>query len=181
MRGSALQIALSKDEEHGKTAALRVRRTVELSTLASPRSSPLYSFLVVDDDMDAADALAAVLRLDGHDCIVAYDGRTSLDEARRFHVDVVILDINMPGLDGYETASCLLNAQVAQPPILIALTALSSRDAKVNAMKIGFDGFLVKPTNPHRLMDLVNKLVSERRLATATAASFQAHVAPTQP
>lgn len=181
MRGSSLQSPPTKDEDNGETVTPRARRTVELINLASPRSSPLYSFLVVDDDMDAADALAAVLRLDGHDCIVAYDGRTSLDEARRFHIDVVILDINMPGLDGYETASCLLNAQVAQPPILIALTALSSRDAKVNAMKIGFDGFLVKPTNPHRLMDLVNKLVSERRLATATAESFQGHVAATRP
>lgn len=129
----------------------------------------MYSFLVVDDDMDAADALADVLRLDGHDCVVAYDGRSSLDEARRFHVDAVILDINMPGLDGYETASCFLNAQDAQVPILIALTALSSREAKSNAMQIGFDGFLVKPTNPHQLMDLVAKLVVERRLQMASA------------
>ena len=139
----------------------------------------MYSFLVVDDDVDAADALADVLRLDGHDCIVAYDGRSSLDEARRFHVDAVILDINMPGLDGYETASCLLNAQVAQPPILIALTALSSREAMVNAMKIGFDGFLVKPANPHRLMDLVHKLVSERRMAAAAATGgSHSHLSP---
>ncbi len=126
----------------------------------------LFSFLVVDDDKDAADALANVLRLSGHDCVVAYDGRSSLDEARRFHVDAVILDINMPGLDGYETASCFLNAQVSQTPILIALTALSSREAKVNAMQIGFDAFLVKPANPHRLLDLVSKLVAERRFCT---------------
>lgn len=123
----------------------------------------VFSFLVVDDDRDAADALAEVLRLVGHDCIVAYDGRSSLDEARRFHVDVVILDLRMPGLDGYQTASCFRNAQEAQTPILVALTALTSRDAQSQAMQIGFDGFLVKPVNPHRLMDLVQKLVCERR------------------
>ncbi len=133
----------------------------------------MFSFLVVDDDKDAADALADVLRLDGHDCVVAYDGRSSLDEARRFRVDVVILDINMPGLDGYETANCFLNAQVAHAPILIALTAMTSREAKLNAMQIGFDGFLIKPANPNRLMNLVSKLVAERRSDASSSGTFQ--------
>lgn len=97
----------------------------------------MFYFLLVDDDKDAVDALAGVLRLSGHDCGVAYDGRTSLDEARRFQGDVVFLDTKMSGRSGYETANCFLNARVSQPPILIALTALSSREAKVNAMKTG--------------------------------------------
>ena len=125
----------------------------------------MYSFLVVDDDKDAADALADVLRLCGHDCVVAYDGRSSLDEARRFHVDVVILDIDMPRLNGYETASCFLNGQAAYTPILVALTGLSSLEARPNAMHVGFHGFLVKPANPHRILELVGKLVAERRAA----------------
>ena len=141
----------------------------------------LYSFLVVDDDKDAADALADVLRLGGHDCVVAYDGRSSLDEAKRFRVDVVILDINMPGLDGYETANCFLNAQEANVPILIALTALTSRDAKTTAMQNGFDGFLVKPANPRQLMGLVNKLVAERRLQAASAQPRHFSGRPTRP
>ena len=133
----------------------------------------MFSFLVVDDDQDAANSLADVLRLEGHYCVVAYDGRTSLDEARRFHVDAVILDINMSGLDGYETASCFLNAQVHQAPILIALTALSSREAKAIAMQIGFDAFLVKPANPHRLMEVAYKLISERNLGASRAGAVQ--------
>lgn len=125
----------------------------------------MFSFLVVDDDKDAADCLADVFRLAGHDCIVAYDGKSALDEARRFHVDVVILDIQMPVLDGFETAMCFMNTQEAQRPLLIALTAHVSPDARVNAMKAGFDGFLSKPANPHRLRDLVVKLSSERQAA----------------
>lgn len=123
----------------------------------------MFSFLVVDDDKDMADSLADVLRLAEHDCVVAYDGRTALDEARRFHVEVVILDLNMPGLDGYATASCFLNSQDARRPVLIALTAASaSSDARVNAMKSGFDGFLSKPANPRRILELAARLVDER-------------------
>lgn len=63
-----------------------------------------------------------------------------------------------------ETASCFLNAQMTQTPSLIALTALSSSEAKFNAVQIGFDAFLAKTANPHLLTDPVLKLVSERRL-----------------
>ncbi len=129
----------------------------------------MLSFLVVDDDRDAADCLADVFRLAGHDCIVAYDGRSALDEERRFHVDVVILDIHMPGLDGYETARCFLNSQELRRPLLIALTAHASSEARVNAMRAGFDGFLAKPINPHRLLDLVDKLSNEQRASLLSA------------
>ena len=131
----------------------------------------MFSFLVVDDDRDGADCLADVLRLAGHDCIVAYDGKAALDEARRFHIDVVILDINMPVLDGYETARCFLNSQELHRPLLVALTALSNPDARVSAMNAGFDGFLAKPANPHRLLDLVAKLTNERPVMNTVAAT----------
>lgn len=132
----------------------------------------MFSFLVVDDDQDAADSLADVCRLAGHDCVVAYDGKSALDEARRFHVDVVILDIHMPVLDGYETARCFMNSQELERPLLIALTAHASPDARVNAMRSGFDGFLAKPANPNRLLDLVAKLKAERRAALVSHASL---------
>ncbi len=122
----------------------------------------MFSFLVVDDDKDMADSLADVLRLAEHDCVVAYDGKTALDEARRFHIEVVILDLNMPGLDGYATASCFLNSQDTRRPVLIALTAASPSDARVNAMRSGFDGFLSKPANPRRILELASRLVAER-------------------
>ncbi len=131
----------------------------------------MFSFLVVDDDIDVADSLAEVLRLAGHDCVIAYDGRAALDEARRFRVDAVILDIHMPMLDGFETARCFLNTQEPQRPLLIALTAHVSSEARVSAMKSGFDGFLAKPANPRRLLDLVAKLSNERQVAALAPAN----------
>ena len=126
----------------------------------------LFSFLVVDDEREAADSLASVLRLSGHDCVVAYDGKAALDESKRFHTDVVVLDINMPGLDGIATAHCFLSAQTAHTPVLIALTGFASKEMRLEAMRSGFDALLTKPVNPNRLIDVARKLVEDRRLST---------------
>lgn len=132
----------------------------------------MFAFLVVDDDKDAADSLADALRLHGHDCTVAYDGRSALDESKRFRTDAVILDIDMPGLDGYETARAIRMAPTEPPPVLVALTGLSSRAARGEAMRAGFDAFLVKPANPVALLHLVERLARER--AEARRRPFEA-------
>ena len=125
------------------------------------RSRDLH-VLVVDDNKDAADSLCMLLRLWGYDCRAAYDGATGLQAACTYQPDCLLLDIAMPGLDGYTLARRVR----AQPDLdrakLVALTSFSSETHVRRSQEVGFDFHLVKPTDPleiKRLMDTLNELV----------------------
>src|SRR5262249_34073123 len=110
--------------------------TVRLPALAETRSGtpapaapeggaapvPRRRILVVDDNQDAADSLALLLRLAGQDARAAYDGPSALAQAREFEPEVVFLDIGMPGMDGYEVARRLRRDRPPGGPVLVALT-----------------------------------------------------------
>jgi len=111
--------------------------------------------LVVDDNEDAADAMAAVLRGE-LDCEVytAYDGAQALDKAGEVHPDVVVMDITMPQVDGFEAASLLRRVFRHKPPRLIAVSGSSLVDP--DAVRAwGFDMLLGKPVALDRLVDAV--------------------------
>jgi two-component system, OmpR family, response regulator len=118
--------------------------------------------LVVDDNKDAADSLCMLLRAWGYDCQAVYDGNAGLHAACDYRPDCLVLDINMPGLDG-----CTLARRVrAQPSLeqakLIALTAYSDETHVRLAQEAGFDYHVVKSTEPReieRLMDTLNEMV----------------------
>lgn len=112
---------------------------------------PARKILIIDDNTAAADMLAALLRLDGHHVASAYDGETGLALARKVVPDVVLLDLRMPGWDGYETARRLRGDALTARTALIALTGLArpaDRELAQNAM---FDDYLVKPVDPGQL------------------------------
>jgi two-component system, OmpR family, response regulator len=118
--------------------------------------------LVVDDNRDAADSLCRLLRLWGYDCRVAYDGAAGLRAACDYQPDCLVLDIGMPGMDGYTLARRVR----AQPGLdrakLIALTAYSDEAHVRFSQEAGFDFHFVKPTKPveiKRLMNMLNELV----------------------
>lgn len=106
--------------------------------------------LVVDDNVDAAESLAMLLQLDGHSTRVAHDGPAALVVAREFKPHAVLLDIGLPGMNGYEVARQLRDAETA-PMRLIALTGWSSEEARRQAHAAGFDRHLVKPVDPAQL------------------------------
>ncbi len=118
--------------------------------------------LVVDDNQDAADLLAMVLQLDGHHTQVAYDGRMAIDWAAEFHPDVVLLDIGLPGMDGYEVAQHLRQMPILYDTKLIAITGYEEPE---RAAAAGFSGYLVKPVDP----DQLRKLLLSARPAAASA------------
>jgi signal transduction histidine kinase len=105
--------------------------------------------LVVDDNADAADSLALTLRLQGHVVEVAYDGDSALETSQRLSPEVVILDIGMAGMDGYEVARQLRRGQPQTR--LIALTGWGQENDKVRAREAGFDWHLTKPADPETL------------------------------
>jgi CheY-like chemotaxis protein len=114
----------------------------------------MHRILVVDDNIDAAESLAMLLRLDGHDVTIAHDGVRALEAAHAERPNVVLLDIGLPGMDGYEV--CLrLRAEGLTTTRVIALTGYGQDKDKQLAMDAGFDEHTVKPVEFARLMKLL--------------------------
>lgn len=132
------------------------------SSLRDRLGPPGLRLLVVDDNRDAADSLAMLLGLWGHRARAAYDGATALRSARAEPPDAVLLDLGMPGLDGYELASSL------RPAALIAVTGFADRAHRDRADAAGFDHFFVKPVDLDALRDLLGNLEEVRRLVLQT-------------
>jgi len=104
--------------------------------------------LVVDDNADAAEALAALLRMSGHDTRMAHDGRAAVETAEQFHPDVVFLDIGMPILDGHETARLIRQQPWGKDMVLVALTGWGQSEDRRRSKDAGFNHHLVKPADP---------------------------------
>jgi len=113
--------------------------------------------LVVDDSVDAANGLVAVLSSADYDARAAYDGVTALEVATIFKPHVVMLDIDMPHMNGYVTAEGL--RQLAEPQVLIAYTAHSSPEAVAATARAGFDLHLSKPCEVRQLLQLLEQTV----------------------
>jgi len=113
--------------------------------------------LVADDNADAADSLAFLARLRGHTAEVALDGQSALDKAREFEPHVLLLDIAMPRLDGYEVAR-RLERRTSPFPFVVAVTALGQKEDRAAAAEAGIDLHLLKPTDPRQLLALLERL-----------------------
>lgn len=101
--------------------------------------------LVVDDNQDAAESLQMVLEMQGHDVLVAHDGRKALEIASRERPDLVLLDIGLPGLDGYEVAARLRQDPATAEARLVALTGYGHEESRQRALAAGFDAHFAKP------------------------------------
>ncbi len=117
--------------------------------------SPARRVLIADDNRDAAESLGMLLRMEGHEVIVTYDGVGALAAFREHRPDVVILDIGMPGQNGYEVARRMRETTGDQPIQLIAVTGWGQASDKARAMDAGFDSHLTKPVDPRRLTKLM--------------------------
>ncbi len=127
------------------------------------RSPPVLRVLVVDDNVDAADSLAMLLRLGGHDVREAHSGPAAVQAAQAYQPGVVLLDIGLPGMDGYRVAERLRQQPETQKAILIALTGYGQESDRQRAREAGFDHHLVKPVDPQRLQDLLAMLTARQR------------------
>ena len=103
--------------------------------------------LVVDDNVDAADTLEALLGMDGFDVTTAYDGLAAVAAAKAHQPDVIVMDIGMPGMDGYDAARMIRQEPGAEKIVLIALTGWGQITDKNRASLAGFDHHLVKPVD----------------------------------
>lgn len=119
--------------------------------VSPPRSRRV---LVVDDNDDAAQSTAELLRLLGHEVFVANQGSTALSERARCQPDIVLLDISLPDMDGYEVARQMRTAQDQQALVLVAMTGWGGEQDKQLADAAGFDLHWVKPVSLDKLQQI---------------------------
>jgi CheY-like chemotaxis protein len=113
--------------------------------------------LIVDDNADSAEMLGLVLKMAGHDVRIASDGLQAVASAAAFAPDVMLLDIGLPVLNGYEVAQRIRSTSGPQP-LLIALTGWGQDEDRRRSTAVGFDAHLVKPVDYDELLNMIASL-----------------------
>ena len=159
--------AHSEGLSRGAEFIVRIPRRVEIrpgigaASSAAEESGPAgpLEILVVDDNRDAADVLALHLQLEGHRVHIAYDAYAALERAQRARPSVMVLDIGLPGMDGFELAQQLRSRPETASATLIALSGYAQEEDRRRARESGFDHHLVKPVDPETLTHLLGNLI----------------------
>ena len=138
-----------------------------VAALADKVSSPKQRILVADDNRDAADSLAVMLRIAGHDVRTAYDGQQALDLAETFKPSLALLDLGMPRVNGHDTARRLRETEHGRNIVIIALTGWGQPEDRNRSLAAGFDHHLVKPVDPSMLERLLAAPAREKKTGSA--------------
>jgi two-component system CheB/CheR fusion protein len=134
-----------------------VERAVN-ATLQNPpdqRSEKARRVLVVDDNHDSAESLAMLLRLLGHEVNTAHDGPSALSSASRHRPEIVLLDIGLPGMNGYDVAKEIRASPDLNAIRLVAITGYGQEGDRRRALDAGFDEHVVKPVEVDKLTELM--------------------------
>jgi CheY-like chemotaxis protein len=126
---------------------------------ASPlREGSKRRILFADDNRDVVESFEMILRTLGHEVETALDGMEALTKADDFRPDVIVLDVGMPRLDGYETAKRIRQRTWARDVVLIAVTGWGNEKDKLRSAEAGFDVHLVKPVDATAILDVLNQM-----------------------
>jgi CheY-like chemotaxis protein/anti-sigma regulatory factor (Ser/Thr protein kinase) len=145
----------SAGEGRGSRFTIRLPIAEEVIRPAATLPATGLRVLVADDNRDAAEGLARLLELEGHECHTAYDGLHALELAEQVRPRVAVLDIGMPGLDGYEVAQRIRSLPDGDEILLVALTGWGQEEDRRRAEQAGFDHHLVKPVSAEALLELL--------------------------
>ena len=148
-RGSRFVVKLPR------SAAAAVASNARAAVTTNPLGS--RTVLLADDNRDSIDSMAELLRLSGHVVYTAYEGLEAFDLAMRLRPDVLVLDIGMPGLNGYELAQRIRAQPWAAQALLVAATGWGQESDRRSAEEAGFDLHLTKPFNPDDLLEVIAK------------------------
>jgi CheY-like chemotaxis protein len=121
-------------------------------------ASAKHRILIADDNRDNADSLAMYLTIKGHDTSAVYDGEQAVAAAEAIRPDVVLLDIGMPKLDGYEVCRRIREQPWGRSALIVALTGWSPKQDEGRTEAAGFDRHMVKPVEPAALTRLLASL-----------------------
>ena len=133
-----------------------------------------FCVLIVDDNRDVADSTAMLVRMAGYDVHLAYDGKGAIESAQRLQPDAVLLDIGLPGIDGYEVAQRIRGAASAGKPLIVAVSGYGQDEHRLRSSKAGFDHHIVKPIDPALLTELLASLRSTRGSSPENVVRFPA-------
>jgi CheY-like chemotaxis protein len=120
--------------------------------------------LLVDDNADSTEPLSLLLQAKGHDTRIAVEGAQAISVADEFNPHCVVLDLGLPGIDGYEVARRLRARPYGSALVLVALTGWAGKDIRAKAAEAGFDYHLVKPVNWEELEHIVTAEGAQSRL-----------------
>ena len=151
----------ARSEGLGKGAEFRIRMArIDAPAEARPPRARLQhpgrkKVVVADDNQDSAEMMKALLEIDGHEVEVAFDGLSAAALIARFVPDAAVLDIGMPGIDGYEVARRVRAAGSGRGVFLVAVTGWGQESDRKLAREAGFDAHLTKPANPDEIRRLL--------------------------
>ncbi|MEO7743373.1 MAG: ATP-binding protein [Usitatibacter sp.] len=147
---------------HGKGAEFifSIPLTEELPIKETPArtqygDATALRILVVDDNRDAADSLATLLEMNGHTGLVAYEGATALEKAEKMRPHVALVDIGMPGMNGFEVAEKISQAPWGKKTVLVAVTGWGAKSDRTRSREAGFAYHLTKPVDYDTLASLI--------------------------
>jgi two-component system, OmpR family, response regulator len=129
-----------------------------MRTMSERKPALRLRIVVADDDPDTVRTLRLLLEEEGHDVKTASDGPAALYAVRDFGADVLLLDIGMPGMNGFEVAQKLRERYGSAKPTLIAITGRDSATDKSFARSTGFDHHVAKPYEPRQLIALIERV-----------------------
>lgn len=152
--------ALASKKPQKRSMPTRAKKTSK--RIRSPRGT----VLVVDDVPDVTEMIQLLLKHAGYDVATAGSAKAALQMARKQHFDLVISDIGMPEMNGYELASALRDLAAYNSTPLIAVTGYSEYDDRGRAVRAGFNVHLAKPIEPTQLLNLMNELLSQTEPGT---------------
>ena len=156
MHGGRLD-AESPGPGQGSTFLLRLPLG-QRQQLHDPGRTAAFKVLVVDDNRDSADSACAIIRMLGYDAECAYDGTSALAAAARWQPQMVLLDLAMPGLDGYNTLGRLRTLPGMDRAHIVAMTGYGSQEDRRRTANAGFDGHLTKPVELDALTGLIDSV-----------------------
>ena len=142
---------------------MKIRRDSTPTDPAPGATPPLAArrILVVDDSQDSAQSLSALLALEGHETLIAHDGLDAVEKAASFQPEVILLDIGLPKLDGYETCRRIRQQPGGMNILILAQTGWGQDTDRRAAETAGFDAHLLKPVDPSQLFALLAGMRSD--------------------
>lgn len=150
-----------KGHGHGSEFVVRLPITLnptvpeQRSEMNAPKPTSARRILVVDDNRDAAISLAMLLRISGHTTHTAHDGEEAVTAAGTFRPEVILLDIGLPKLNGFEVARAIRDCDWGKTTMIVALTGWGQEDDRQKSTDAGFDAHLVKPVDFEALKKLL--------------------------
>jgi two-component system CheB/CheR fusion protein len=130
--------------------------TLPATSPVTPQNLPKRRILVIEDNVDSANTTQMFLEMQGHTVQIAFGGLSGIEIAQKFKPEVILLDIGLPGMDGYEVARRLRKLPETEKVLLIALSGYGQADDRRKSKEAGFDHHLVKPAGINQLQALLS-------------------------